>query len=140
MGKDLNNLFSGVIFVHFFASVVSLCVIIYQLSRLGTKNPTYWIMISSVGTILTQTFLYCYYGEKIIEKVFIYTNFNSFSEEESWFYIFSEHGSCRFHLWNQLDSSEKYNETRSYCNDVKSRETYKVDWCINYGHVDKNFH
>ncbi|XP_043465778.1 odorant receptor 9a-like [Leptopilina heterotoma] len=68
MGKNLNNLFSGVIFVHFFASVASLCVIIYQLSRLGTKDPTYWIMISSVGTILTQTFLYCYYGEKIIEK------------------------------------------------------------------------
>ncbi|XP_043465775.1 odorant receptor 67c-like [Leptopilina heterotoma] len=74
MGKSLNDLFGLVIFVQFFASIISICVIIYQLSRLDSQNPTYWMMVASVGSSLTQTFLYCLYGEKLIQKSTAVTN------------------------------------------------------------------
>lgn len=69
LGTMLNDLFGLVIFVQFFASIISICVITYQLTRLNAQNPTYWMMVASVGSSLTQTFLYCLYGEKLIQKV-----------------------------------------------------------------------
>ncbi|XP_051167897.1 odorant receptor 67a-like [Leptopilina boulardi] len=68
LGTMLNDLFGLVIFVQFFASIISICVITYQLTRLNAQNPTYWMMVASVGSSLTQTFLYCLYGEKLIQK------------------------------------------------------------------------
>ncbi|XP_051167812.1 odorant receptor 46a-like, partial [Leptopilina boulardi] len=68
LGQKLNEIFGLVIFVQFFTSMISLCATIYQLSRLNSQNPTYWIMVTSVSSVIMQIFLYCFYGQRISEK------------------------------------------------------------------------
>ncbi|XP_043480579.1 odorant receptor 9a-like [Leptopilina heterotoma] len=68
MGDKLNELFSVVIFVQFFGSMISLSAVIYQLSKLSLADPKSWGLLFLLSTSLTQIYIYCYYGEKITSK------------------------------------------------------------------------
>ncbi|XP_051157753.1 odorant receptor 67c-like [Leptopilina boulardi] len=65
IGEKLNDLFGFVIFIQFFASMMDLCLIIFQLSRMNTDALMFLIHL---GSIMFQTFVYNLYGEKLIEK------------------------------------------------------------------------
>lgn len=69
MGENVNNLFGLVIFTQFFASMINLCAIIYGLSKLSLTSRESWIMIFAVGSYTFQIFIYCYYEDKVTEKV-----------------------------------------------------------------------
>ncbi|XP_043465774.1 odorant receptor 82a-like [Leptopilina heterotoma] len=68
IGDRLNNVFGLVIFTQFFSSMISLCAVVYELSCLSLSNSTFWLMLSCMSSVIMQTFLYCFYGEKIIQK------------------------------------------------------------------------
>ncbi|XP_043480574.1 odorant receptor 23a-like [Leptopilina heterotoma] len=68
LGENLNKQFGPVIFIQFFASMINLCAIIFNLGKLSSNNRTYWIMVSSVGSYTFQIFIYCFYGDKVTEK------------------------------------------------------------------------
>ncbi|XP_043480573.1 odorant receptor Or1-like [Leptopilina heterotoma] len=68
LGNNLNKQFGLVIFTQFFASMINLCAIIFSLAKLSVTSRTYWIMFFSVGSYTFQIFIYCFYGDKVMEK------------------------------------------------------------------------
>ncbi|XP_051169349.1 odorant receptor 2a-like [Leptopilina boulardi] len=68
LGDNLNKQFGLIIFTQFFASMINLCSIIYNLSKLSPTDSIYWLMVSCVGSYTLQIFIYCFYGDKVTEK------------------------------------------------------------------------
>ncbi|XP_051169009.1 odorant receptor 4-like isoform X2 [Leptopilina boulardi] len=68
IGENVNKQFGAVIFVQFFASMVTLCVIIYNLSKMSLSNGDSWMMITALCSYTFQIFIYCFYGDKVTEK------------------------------------------------------------------------
>ncbi|XP_033220930.1 odorant receptor 45a-like [Belonocnema kinseyi] len=70
LGEKLNESFGPVVFIQSLTTVLSLCVAIYPLSHLDTSifNLRTWSLIVPLSSVLSQMFLYCFYGEKLIEE------------------------------------------------------------------------
>ncbi|XP_033220929.1 odorant receptor 9a-like [Belonocnema kinseyi] len=68
LGEKLNESFGPIIFVQFFASILGLCTVIYELSKLSMHNPSSLRLIVVLITALVQIFVYCFYGEKLMEQ------------------------------------------------------------------------
>ncbi|XP_051153420.1 odorant receptor 67c-like [Leptopilina boulardi] len=67
--KKLNDLFSLMVFMQFFCSTISLCTVVYQLSKLSIMSFKFWTMLILLNIFLMQIFLYCFFGELMIQKV-----------------------------------------------------------------------
>ena len=65
----MNQLFGTMIFVQYFATIIDTCTIIYELSRLSVRDEYFWSFASVFASIIGQIFIYCYSGEKIMNKV-----------------------------------------------------------------------
>ncbi|XP_043465772.1 odorant receptor 85b-like [Leptopilina heterotoma] len=90
IGNRLNNVFGFVIFTQFFSSMISLCAVVYELSSLSISNSIIWSILFCLSCVIMQTFLYCFYGEKIIQKCQSSNIFIDYSPEiaqEDNFYI-----------------------------------------------------
>ncbi|XP_043464755.1 odorant receptor 43a-like isoform X2 [Leptopilina heterotoma] len=68
LGENINKQFGLIIFTQFFASMVNMCAIIYNMASVSPTNRMFWIMIASVGSYILQIFIYCFYGDKMTEK------------------------------------------------------------------------
>ncbi|XP_051163913.1 odorant receptor 9a-like [Leptopilina boulardi] len=71
IGDKLNDLFGLIIFVQFFASMVGLCGVIFQLSRISNGS---WLFLVFLGSLTLQTFIYNLYGETLIKKSLAISN------------------------------------------------------------------
>ena len=65
----MNQLFGAVIFAQYFATIIKTCTIIFELSRLSVYDEHFWKFVSIFPTVIGQIFIYCYCGEKIMNKV-----------------------------------------------------------------------
>ncbi|XP_051172836.1 odorant receptor 4-like isoform X2 [Leptopilina boulardi] len=68
IGENVNKQFGLIIFTQFFASIVNMCAIIYNMASVSPTNRMFWIMMASIGSYVLQIFIYCYYGDKMTEK------------------------------------------------------------------------
>ncbi|XP_033220402.1 odorant receptor 9a-like [Belonocnema kinseyi] len=70
LGENLNETFGPVIFVQFFVSVIALGAVIYPMSKLSTSlyDLNTWRLIFTFASTISQIFLYCFYGDKMMEK------------------------------------------------------------------------
>ncbi|XP_051153388.1 odorant receptor 67c-like [Leptopilina boulardi] len=68
LNKKLNDLFGSMVFMQFFASTISLCTVVYQLSKLSIMSLKFLTMFIMLSAFLVQIFLYCFFGELMIEK------------------------------------------------------------------------
>ena len=65
----MNQIFGAVIFMQYFATIIKTCIIIFELSRLSVRDEYFWRFASIFSTVISQIFIYCYSGEKIMNKV-----------------------------------------------------------------------
>ncbi|XP_051169682.1 odorant receptor 67a-like [Leptopilina boulardi] len=66
--EKLNDLFSLMVFMQFFCSTISLCTVVYQLSKIIIMSLKFWSMFIILILLLMQIFLYCLFGELMIQK------------------------------------------------------------------------
>lgn len=65
----MNKLFGFMVAVQFFVSTANLCTGCFNLSTINPSNRYFWSIVFTINAYIFQIFLYCWYGEKVIQKV-----------------------------------------------------------------------
>ncbi|XP_051173282.1 odorant receptor 67c-like [Leptopilina boulardi] len=66
--KEMNKLFGFMVAVQFFVSTANLCTGCFNLTTMKPTSTQFWSVIFTINSYLVQIFLYCLYGEKVIQK------------------------------------------------------------------------
>nr|KAF7404149.1 hypothetical protein H0235_014843 [Vespula pensylvanica] len=65
----VNKTFKFAIFVQFFASTLTVCFTLYQLTKVSANTSEFIKMMFFMSSMLTQVYLYCWYGHLVTLKV-----------------------------------------------------------------------
>lgn len=65
----LNNKFRMTIAMQFIVSTLVVCSNLYQMTKSSTVNASYLPLLLYMSCMLTQIFIYCWYGNKVKLKV-----------------------------------------------------------------------
>ncbi|XP_033231935.1 odorant receptor 49b-like [Belonocnema kinseyi] len=86
--KKLNKTFEEVLFIQFLVSLIVICFSVFNISKGGSTNYTTLIMLYTyIGCMLSQLYLYCFYGNELMicstdfQEAISETNWVSFEEE-----------------------------------------------------------
>ncbi|KAF7385335.1 hypothetical protein HZH68_013765 [Vespula germanica] len=64
----VNKTFKFAIFVQFFASTLTVCFTLYQLTKVSANTSEFIKMMFFMSSMLTQVYLYCWYGHLVTLK------------------------------------------------------------------------
>ncbi|XP_051169007.1 odorant receptor 82a-like [Leptopilina boulardi] len=68
ISENISKQFGSLIIMQFFASMILICIIIYNLSKMSLTNEHSWLMISYASSFTLQIFIYCYFGHQMTDK------------------------------------------------------------------------
>ncbi|KAJ8943734.1 hypothetical protein NQ318_007182 [Aromia moschata] len=71
--KYLEKTYSFVVFTQFVASIFVICISCLQLSIVEPFTVPFFAMVIFVTTMLTEIYLYCYYGTVLYEECYIFS-------------------------------------------------------------------
>jgi len=74
----LNNKFRMTIAMQFVVSTLVVCSNLYQMTKSTTLNASYLPLLLYMSCMLTQIFIYCWYGNEVKLKVRIIKLFRTF--------------------------------------------------------------
>ncbi|XP_063925984.1 uncharacterized protein LOC135139614 [Zophobas morio] len=67
-GKSTNKFLNWIVFFQFFASAVSIGLIMFELTVIAPFSSEFYSAISYGGSIIVQAFMYCWYGNELMLK------------------------------------------------------------------------
>nr|AKO90002.1 odorant receptor 38 [Microplitis mediator] len=64
--QESNDLFAPIIFLQYLSSSLILCLCVQLLTKLAFMSPEFIFIVVYLGCMLTQIFLFCWYGNEVI--------------------------------------------------------------------------